>query len=384
MRLTIVRRILAMTITLLSLQSQAQQQIVPLTKQFQLALQSKDFLSARVLIKNIASLKPNRTQWNTINKLLISNEPIGYDIIYKWGALKETLSLLSPQEKKIRDLIRQADQWMLEEQFQASFSQFQKVAKTLKEELKAGDQDNFLLYQSVIHSMSRALYGAGRYHESVEVNSWIDPRYPKYRQVLFERMWEGFRAHNVSIAMGAIASQRTVFFAQFLEPETYLLMIYLLKSLCRTDQIEIVRAELSDFQNKVKSLGTTKITEWARFDLEYFNLYKLINSQNPQANRFGVTQAQREKEKEKIRISLLSHVKDLGARLSKELDMVKAYASLAISAQPLKANSMILTTRDEIAAKDRESWKLDDAEDWVDETGRHLYVGTNLCIQEAR
>jgi hypothetical protein len=184
--------------------------------------------------------------------------------------------------------------------------------------------------------------------------------------------------------MGAIASQRTVFFAQFLEPETYLLMIYLLKSLCRTDQIEIVRAELSDFQNKVKSLGTTKITEWARFDLEYFNLYKLINSQNPQANRFGVTQAQREKEKEKIRISLLSHVKDLGARLSKELDMVKAYASLAISAQPLKANSMILTTRDEIAAKDRESWKLDDAEDWVDETGRHLYVGTNLCIQEAR
>lgn len=353
-----------------------------LLKNLEGAIAGKDFLAARIIVKQIAETRPNLNVYNQVLSQLTRNQQIGFDLLFKWMSFKSTLGLSSEVEKKVKANVADADALMLKEEFGKAFSMYQKLARGLKKELQKGNVDNFLFYQSTIHSMARALYGSGRYKDAYEVYTWIDPRYPKYRQVLFEKMWSAFMQQDIPNALGAIASQKTSYFSLYLEPESYLIQIYIYKKLCRESEIVIVRKEIEELRDKLKSLSKIKITDWAKFDLENFNLYKLLIQKPTMPNIYGISQEKRSAERKKINEALESRIRSESARLMKQVDMVLAYSYLALAADNLKLVGQSDLSRDELAKQEKEMWRLDDAEDWVDEIGKHIYVGKSLCKSE--
>jgi tetratricopeptide (TPR) repeat protein len=338
-----------------------------------------DDLALRVLVKKIAKANPGYGDWIRVRQMLQRRPSVGYGLLYAWERVpfrgtKNAVTIAT--EAKVNKYLDNADEMMTNEKFEGAFSAYQAAARVLKKEIASGRNENQLLYENVLHSMARALFGAGRFDEALVVYDWISRNYPRYRQVLFEKMWTGFRGNHADIALGAIASQRSTYFSDYMDPESYLVQLYIYKKLCRTAELRDLQTEVVRFRKNLAS-GKYTYEDWAKSDLETYGLLRLI--EQPILDDGG-TVSSREKREEQVNIkkSLVARFESEKQRLTKQLNQVLAYSYLAVGAKFLKLKDNELNP-DRLRKTGNEVWPVDDAEDWLDEIGNHVYTGTSQC-----
>ena len=339
-----------------------------------------DDLALRILIKRIARYPLTFHEWLRVREVLHRRPGIGYSLLFKWDNVpfKDTRSNHTKlYEEKVNAWLRLADDKMSAGQFENAFTMYQKAANTLKKEFAVKHWDNYLLFQTTLHSMARALYGAMRFDDALTVYSWISKNYPRYRQVLFERMWAAFRGNHADLALGAVASQQSAFFSNFMEPESYLVQIYLYKKLCRDDDLKAVRQSMLTFRDNLKD-GHYTYADWARSDLENYSLYRL--TRQPASDDGPVTAAEKKKEQNLIKTALETKFESEKHRLLQELNQVLAYSYLAVGADVLHLQGAGELDRSRIRKSGQEYWPADDSEDWLDEIGNHVYIGSSKCV----
>lgn len=355
-----------------------------LLERFQDNAGSYDPLSLRIMLKKISKQKINLKQWNEIRNYLMQNPQIGYDFIYKWELLRPQDSLPGEVESQWNGKIEKADQLMMSENFEEAFKAYQEVALFLKKEIQNGKIENLFLYTVMLHSMGRSLFGAGRYQEALTVYSWLPRSYPRLRQVLFEKMWTAFRLGRVDIALGAIASQESSYFSAYLEPESYLIKTYIFKKLCRDDDLKDLRKTILQLKNRIEKGDKTFFNEWASSDIEVLSLSRLTLLEPTADVSKDVSKADRIKEIEAINSILKKKFEIDIERLRRDLANILAYSNIALGSKDFTFVKHEEIDHTDLMAKGDEVWAVNDAEDWVDEIGGHLFIGDSLCRPEKK
>lgn len=341
-------------------------------------LQKRDYLGFRIWVRKAYAQPTRYSEWYELKNLVTSYaNKAGFDLVPYWNARNP--SGKAPLDQKLE----QADALMLSGKYEEAFEIYQKEAQTLKPNVRSR-ADARGLYPFVLHSMARALYGARRYEEATQVYQWIGSNYPRFRQVLFEKMWAAFKAGRVEIALGAVASQRSVYFSRFLSPEAYLIQSYIYKRLCREDDLKLVVAEMKDYQ---ASLEKNDSTDWVKGDVESLTLWRLAEKENPlEEDTKSVSKSDRERERAQIREALAKAFQAQRPRLLNDLKTAIAYTHLAKVTdtrdvlKPIEA----LTSREDLLKQDLEIWPADSTEEWVDEIGKHVLIGPSLCKESTR
>lgn len=340
---------------------------------------SKDDLGIRILLREYFKRPIQYKEWRLARTILGRRPGAGFDLVMAWDRHPSIKKYDSRTVKTIRALDK-ADQLMLSKRFDDAFKLYQNVARYFRGQSKRGiKKSNIQFYYSVLHSMARALYGANRLEEALEVYSWLPGSYYQTQQVLFEKMWAGFRAKRYDIALGAVASQRSAFFSDYLEPETYLVQIYSLKRLCRTEQAEAALASLKKFYKSLRS-GQFTYEDWARRDLYWSSLYLLTQKNEGQIERLDViSEDQRKVEIKKINDRLIRQYKMNKPNLMESLRLVIGYSTLAIKNEKMLGQVTNLEDPETLRTKGIEWWPAEDTEEWLDEIGSHMFVGQSLC-----
>lgn len=345
-----------------------------------------DDLGIRIIIRKNFKKKLTVKDWFEIRKVLVRRPKVGFDAITAWDrqiSLKS--SSLEKESDKIFQFLEKADEYALNKDFEKSFDMYQRAAKYFKTSNKGRvPKGNQQLYLNIIHQMARTLYGQKRFNDSLEVYGWISPVYPQIRQVLFEKMWTAFRAGKYDLALGAIASQQSGYFSDYLHPESYLIKIYIFKRLCRKKDLAYTIEAIKNYLASLKS-GKFNYIEWAKTDLYYMSLAQLIETSkeaSPELTQY-VSQKERSDELKKIQESLKERFKAQKETLQAQLERVYGYASLALSNDQdfLKPVSSLPETK-VIEKKGYELWPAGDAEEWLDEIGSHVYIGQSECKEE--
>jgi hypothetical protein len=352
---------------------------VKLVPELKRLIEGEDQLGARVLLQTASKSKLNYQTWLRIRNLLQENEVIGWDAIYAWEKLNPQAA--EQAKSDVNQSIARGDALMLKKKFNEAIAQYQNAARKMKAEIDKGSQTNSQLYTETLHSLARALFGAGKYNDSVEVYSWIKPPYPRFRHVLFEKMWAAFHAKKIDVANGSIASQYSSYFSRFLEPESYLVQIYIYRKLCRKDDLNLAVQNAREFE-KLLSTNTYTMAEWAKTDFDTMTqLYIVNNSKNVSSK--VVSEALREREKNKILKNLQTQFDIDRKRLAKEMKKVNAYINLAAVEdnkvfEPVVKIEMAGTFKKQIY----EYWPAVDREDWLDELGYFYFVGGSQCASK--
>jgi hypothetical protein len=268
---------------------------------------------------------------------------------------------------------------MLAESFNPAFKLYQEVAFEIKKELKKGKKENGFLYSSSVHSMARALFGAARYNDAIEVYSWITSDYPRFRQVLFEKMWASFRGGRLDISLGAIASQQSSYFSNYIEPETYLVKIYIFKKFCLDDDVKVLRKEIDDVRKKIETNNNEFYKDWVRSDIEIQSIHNLTNLSPNADNRGSVKVTDRKKEIDTISDLLKNKFQIDVKRIKKDLENITAYSFIALGTKDFSFVKSQDFNREALLEKGDEIWPAFDSEDWIDEMGGHLFIGGSLC-----
>ncbi len=346
-----------------------------------------DDLGIRIIIRKNFKKTLSIQDWFEIRKILIRRPKVGFDAITAWDrqiSLKS--SNLQKESDKIFLFLEKADEYTLNQQYEKSFDMYQRAAKYFKTSNKGRvPKGNQQLYLNIIHQMGRTLYAQKRFNEALEVYSWISPVYSQIRQVLFEKMWTAFRAGKYDLALGAVASQQSGYFSEYLHPESYLIKVYIFKRLCRKKDLVYTVEALKNYLASLKS-GKFDAIEWAKSDLYYMSLSQLIElSKNPKDELLKyVSKIERQNEIKKIRESLKERFKIHKEVLQNQLERVYGYASLALSNDQdfLKPISTLPEAK-VLEKKGFELWPAGDAEEWLDEIGSHIYIGPSECKENA-
>jgi tetratricopeptide (TPR) repeat protein len=348
-------------------------------------LQQKNYLGFRVLLKRAYQSNLTYGDWYALQGMVNSNvDKAGYDLVYLWNAR------LPQGKSNVDKTLEYADSLMLAGSFAAAFTEYQKTADYLKKQLdhlrKARppqwqDQVRRInsIYQSVVHSMGRALYSSGRFNEALQVYRWIRPSYAQFRQVLFERMWAAFRSGRVEEALGAIASQRSAYFSRYLSPEAYLIQTYIYRKLCRNDDVDQVIAEMKAYEAALnRSEG---LNEWAGSELSVRVLWDLSRQTAIAPSGVAVSLAEVEQEKKALHAMLVRAFEAQKVNILKDLKVAMAYAHLATLPETSSELKPIekLTSREQLLAQDLEIWPVDGSEEWADEIGNRFFIGESLC-----
>lgn len=349
-----------------------------LVKDIQAAVDLRDDVLARVLVKQLSTRPRAFKQWWEVRQILYERPQVGFDYLAKWDRLRPAKEPASKVERQINASLARADALQSQSKFNDAFRLYQVVARHLKKEMRRGSRAPRFLYWTVVHNMARTLYGAGRYLESMEVYEWIPPDYYKFRQVLFEKMWAAFRAKRYDRAMGAIASQQSSYFSSYLEPETYLVQLYLFKKLCRMEEH---KKALSNVETIMKRLdpksGNYRLEEWAQSDVETKVLYKLATAAVPDDKNKDA----KLKEQAAIMKALEARFASERRRLESQFKTVLAYSRLSVALDKEIIVTDVVPDRGALMASRREFWPVEDAEDWIDELGQHLYIGESQCAK---
>ena len=349
----------------------------PLVSQAKKLAESGDFLGFRIWVRKSYPKKIRYNEWYELRKLVNTYaDRAGFDLILFWNAR-------NPKgQSNLDHQLESADALMLSGKFEDAFSLFQKQAQQLKLlRLKNSrlQSDIDVLYPFVLHSMARALYGAGRYADSLSVYNWIRPGYPRYRQILFEKMWAAFKAGRVEIALGAIASQRSAYFSTFLSPESYLIQTYIYKKLCRDEELKEVIEEMKKSELMLKK---SSLKNWVKSDIESMVLWHVSEQKAFQNDLIPeISKADRDREKWEIREALKKAFRVLQPKLLSDLKIAIAYSQLADVTDTKQELKPIpeLKSREQLLKLDLEIWPADTHEDWADEVGRHVLIGESLC-----
>jgi hypothetical protein len=334
---------------------------------------AKDFLGFRVFVRKAYSLKMSHSEWFEIKNLISQNcDRVGYDLISFWNARNAS------GKNEIDLQLEKADTLMLAGKYEEAFTEAQSVAKRLKTMIRSRPDARIML-PYVFHTMGRALYGARRFDESMEVYQWINTAYPHIRQVLFEKMWAAFKAGRVDIALGAIASQRSGYFSTYLPTESYLIQSYLFKRLCREDDLNQVNAEMKQYEEKL-SKGTIK--DWVSKDITTALLWQLSQTKPKPTDLLGIVPlAERVNEQKEITQALNRVYEKQKPVILSDLKTILAYAHLAKVSDTSTVLKPVesLKSRDDLLKKDLEVWPADSSEEWLDEIGKHVLIGESLC-----
>lgn len=357
-----------------------------LLKSIELLEKNSDDVAIRILIRKNFKKKLTVKEWFEIRKVLVRRPKIGFDAIAAWDrqiSLKATA--LEKESDTVFRFLEKADEMALNRDFEKSFEMYQRAAKYLRTSNKGRiPKGNQQIYLNILHQMARTLYAQKRFRESLDVYTWIPPVYPQIRQVLFEKMWAAFRAGKYDMALGAIASQQSGFFSEFLHPESYLLKIYIFKRLCRKKDLAFTIEAIKQYLASLKN-GKFNYLEWAKSDLYYMSLAQLVESSNlnSKAQLQIINQKDRDDELKRVTDSLKIRFKTYRPTLQAQLERVYGYASLALSNDQefLKPLSDLPEAK-VLEKKGFELWPAGDAEEWLDEIGSHVYIGSSQCKTE--
>lgn len=342
-----------------------------------------DPLSLRIAVKKMAKNPLPYKTWYEIRRYLMFNPQVGYDMIYKWERIRPQDPKVTEKEININESFEKADQLSLNEKFNDAFKIYQSIALFLKGEIKKGKSDNLFLYSVALQSMGRTLFGARRFNEALEVYNWIPKNFPRFKQILFEKMWTGFRAGRIDVALGAIASQESSYFSNYQEPETYLLKVYIFKKLCRDEDLKDLRMTLNSIKSRIEKKDPKFYREWAKSDIEIMSLSNLVTFKSSSNLSPDISSEDRENEKNAIRSILKKRYEIDLLRYKRDLEAAIAYSNIALGTKDFNFVKHEEINHEELMAKGDEVWAVNDAEDWVDEIGGHLFIGDSLCGKAA-
>lgn len=346
-------------------------------------IKHKDDLGLRVYLREKLKTQVSIKEWLDVREALTVRPNAGYDLVFAWDRHKNVKGL-NLSQTHVDKAMTQGDQLFEQKKFDEAFKKYQAVAKAVKQAGKGKIRlQNRQFYFSVLQAMARSLYGAGRYSEALEVYTWIPPYYFQIRQALFEKMWAAFRAGKYDQVVGSIASQQSGYFSTYLDPESYLIKIYVMKRLCRTKDIELT---LASIQTYLKDLETGQVTykDWARRDLVMSGFDILINSPPAQRELLEVVNMEkRESEKKRLTSFLTKSFERNRPRLISQLQKVLGYSKLAV-VNPSAALTQItdLADSETLSKKGFEWWPATGGEEWLDEIGSHVYIGDSLCSRQ--
>jgi hypothetical protein len=356
----------------------------------------EDYLGARIFIEKAIRSKLPLPIWYSIRAIIFRTPQVGSDLVAR-GDRFEAATNPAYNASDFDARLAEADQLLLQQKFPEAFFRYQEIARLLKPKLRASrsvKSNAEGLYPYVLHAMGRALFSMKHYKDALTVYSWITPDYPKFRQILFERMWTSFKSGRVDSALGAIASQRSVYFSGYLEPEAYLVEIYIYKRLCRTaDQDRVIR-EIADFKARLLD-GRFTWMDWSRSDFDTRAILDLAMGA-PVTPLPGASVAERAAKQASLRNALKANFDSSKKRLIEELNVIQAYSNLAVTPgmegglQPIEK----LPNREALFKADLEIWPAvapinpfsDEGpanhEEWADEVGHHRFIGESLCQQQ--
>ena len=337
-----------------------------------------DDLGIRVLLRKTFKEKISLEDWGEINKVLNQRPNVGFDVLIAWYRQNSVRTFLAlPENREVSEKLEQADDLMLKNDFQGAFSLYQQAGQVMKRNGKVIRRVQLQLYFNILHSMGRALYGMKDWDQALEVYGWIPPTYFQARQIMFEKMWAAFRAGKLDRALGAVASQQSAFYSRYLEPESYLIKIYILKKLCRDRELSLTVASIKRYLELLKT-GKISSVEWARNDLLRMSLANLIIKGDTQP-AFGISREERLQEKRKIKSYLDYKFSMDKRRLISSLEKVLGYAVIAANTdQQALAKVTDLPPSSELEKAGNEYWP-GSYEEWVDEIGSHVFIGDSQC-----
>jgi tetratricopeptide (TPR) repeat protein len=336
-------------------------------------LQNQDYLGFRIWVHKAYATRINAAEWFEMRNLINAfADRAGFDLIPLWN------SRYPKGKAQVDKDLEKADALMAARHFEEAFVEYQKIAEKVKQlEKTRGDAKR--IYPFVIHAMARALFGAGRYTESVQVYQWISSSYPWFRQVMFEKMWAAFNGGNVEIALGAIASQHSAYFSKYLAPEAYLIQTYLYRKLCREDDLKSVIIEMKQYETLLSS--NAGLDDWSSSDIERLVLRNLTltDTAKPDTLKWASV-ADRTAEKAQINHALKTAFEHQRGKILADLKTALAYADLAkvTDTRTLLKPVTALKSRDELLKQNLEVWPAT-SEEWGDEIGKHVFIGESSC-----
>lgn len=339
---------------------------------------AQDDLGLRIFLKERINQPLSVNDWLAIRRMLSLRPNSGFDLIFAWDKHRQVRGL-NLSETNVDKALRQADALLEQRKFEEAFRKYQAIARAVKTSGKGKIRlQNRQFYFSTLHSMARALYGAQRFEESLEVYGWIPPYYYQVRQIQFEKMWAAFRAGRYDKVVGAIASQQSGYFSKYLDPESYLIKVYIMKRLCREQDVKYTMDSIQSYLSELQS-GQITYREFARRDLLMSGFDILIEKNS--ATEIGlVTEAQRTQEKKKLKDYLVKIFDRHKPRLLSQLQKVLGYSKLALSGNsPFLSGISNLEDSETLEKKGLEFWPATGGEEWLDEIGSHVYVGQSQC-----
>lgn len=331
-------------------------------------------LDARVEVKRLAAVGVGQQTWKKVRALIVRHPEWGEDLLrFVWD--KVGLESGFADESERNQVLEEADKALLAKNYEVAERGYRDAVNTTS--LSDSGSPYLLL------ALARAQYGHRKFKDAVETYSMIRASFPKYRQVLFEKTWAAFRAGEVDVALGSIASQSSGFFSRYLEPEIYLIKIYLFKRLCRDNEAEQTLEEVKKFQSALTGGGYT-YREWARSEPMTRALLNLVEGYeskgSPESDPSELSAIEREIRL--IKSSLKKSFKINKERLLQEIDSVASFAVLAVTPgvdtglKPIKK----IRSREELLERGLEIWPSDDSEVWADEVGNHRFLGESKCF----
>ena len=165
-----------------------------------------------------------------------------------------------------------------------------------------------------------------------------------------------------------------------MEPESYLVRLYILKQLCKEKDIKETRAEIEQILNLLKTNKYT-LTEWSKKDIETLALFYLATQTKLNRAQFQIVGKQaRALEAGKIKARLSNLFEQEKLRLKSSYEKILGFSLITENTKTSSLKSVFrLNTPQDLLAPGLEYWPKRDAEDWLDELGSHYFIGESEC-----
>lgn len=344
---------------------------------------AKDYLGLRIQLIKSYNNPVAYKDWLSFRRLIYDTPQVGYDIIFAWDQHKRVTGMSEDAtEALVEKAIKKAEELLNEKQYTKAFDLYQLAATRIKKAYRSKvGKENRNIYYWLLHQMGRTLYSSGNYEQSLEVYNWIPTRYYQFRQVQFEKMWAAFRLNKLDIAMGSIISQQSAYYSRYIEPESYLVKLYILQKLCDKRQVSQVVKDIDNYIVRIRQ-KKLRLSEWAKNDLYDYSISLLARVGETQGLTSLISVQERAEQKNKILKKLNAKFIDDQLRIERDLNKVRGYALLMrfdVSEELEKVTS--LPSSDVLSSQGLEYWPTSKNEEWVDEAGQYFYNGKSKCKQ---
>ena len=234
---------------------------------------AKDYLGLRIQLIKSYNNPVSYKDWIKFRRLIYDTPQVGYDIVFAWDQHKRITGMAEDaSEQLVEKAIKKAEDLLNERQYAKAFELYQMAATKIKTTYRSKvGKENRNIYYWLLHQMGRTLYSSGNYDQALEVYNWIPTRYYQFRQVQFEKMWTSFRMNKLDMAMGSIISQQSAYYSKYIEPESYLVKLYILQKLCDQKQVSRVVKDIDSYISQIRS-KKLKLSEWAKNDLYDYSI----------------------------------------------------------------------------------------------------------------